>query len=101
MSLLEEAKAKCRVTSNAFNDEINTLILAGLADMKMTDINPDNLTGDDLGAPIKMALMTYVSMNFKLSNGQIDAQTYTLLKASYDEQKSQMLMSTEWGNYNE
>lgn len=96
MTLLESAKAVCRVTSSAFDDEIQLLIEASIEDMGVADINEEVL---DAKPPIvRRAIMTYVSMNFKLNNGQIDTMAYERLKESYDEQKRQMAMSSEYGN---
>ena len=88
MALLDDVKVACRVTSTAFDDELTDMIAAGLADMGITDIDPIllNETPEPL---IKRALLTYCRMNF----GEVEDGKYDRLKASYDEQKSQLLMS--------
>lgn len=96
-SLLNMAKAVCRVTSEAFDLEIKMLLDAAKEDMGLADISQEAL--DSQPALIQRAIMTYVSMNFKLSNGQIDALTYQRLKESYDEQKRQMGMSSQYGDW--
>jgi hypothetical protein len=54
---------------------------------------------DALNPLVKRAVLTYCKMNF----GEVEDGFYDRLKASYDEQKSQMLMSstfTDWGDSN-
>lgn len=100
MALLDDAKAACRVTSNAYDNELTDLITAGFADIGITDVNASMLVESDALNPlVKRAVLTYVKLNF----GDMDDGVYDRLKASYDEQKSQMLMSstfTDWGVLN-
>ena len=96
MALLDKVKAACRVTSNAYDEELTDLIGSGLADMGITDIKSAVLTDTDPDPLIRKAVITYCRMNF----GYQDELAYNRLKASYDEQKSQLLMSgsyTDWG----
>ena len=90
MALLDKVKMACRVTTTAFDTELTDLISAAFADMGVTDIKPDVLMEENI-TPL---VQTYCRMNF----GQPD--DYDRLKASYDEQKAQLLMSgdyTDWG----
>ena len=99
MALLQDVKTACRVTTVTYNDELTDLILAALADLGITDIDEAKLTTDNTDPLIKRAVLTYCKMNFgyaTLTNDQYDR-----LKSSYDEQKSQLLMSskyTDWGD---
>lgn len=96
MALLDKVKAACRVASNAYDEELTDLIESGLADMGITDIKSEVLTDTDTDPLIRKAVITYCRMNF----GYQDELAYNRLKASYDEQKSQLLMSgryTDWG----
>lgn len=96
MALLDKVKAACRVASNAYDEELTDLIESGLADMGITDIKSEVLTDTDPDPLIRKAVITYCRMNF----GYHDELAYERLKASYDEQKSQLLMSgryTDWG----
>lgn len=88
MALLDDVKQVCRVTSNVYDTELSDLISAGLADLSITDIDPE-LLSDEPEPLIKRALLTYCKLNF----GEIEDGKYDRLKASYDEQKSQLLMS--------
>ena len=84
MSILTATKLALRVTTDAFNDEIEDLIEAALLDLNVagvTNLDPDNRL-------VRKAVITYVRMHF----GQPD--DYDRLKASYDEQKAQMSTAT-------
>lgn len=99
MALIDKVKAACRVTSDAYNDELMDLIDSGLADLGLTDIMASVLESDTTDPLIRKAIITYCRMNF----GYQDEAAYERLKASYDEQKSQLLMSgsyTDWGDLN-
>lgn len=97
---MEELKAAVklalRITTDKFDTEIIFLIGAALADLQCTDIpNPDET--DPL---IKQAVLTYCKMNF----GTPEPSEYARLKASYDEQKAQLSMHsdyTDWGDIDE
>lgn len=91
MTMLASAKLALRVTTNAFDDEINDLINAAVLDLGIAGITNDD-TSDEL---IKRAVITYVRMNF----GQPD--DYDRLKASYDEQKAQLGMATGYTTWTE
>lgn len=94
MALLDKVKMACRVTTTAFDTELTDLISAAFADMGVTDIRPDVLTEENITPLVQRAVTTYCRMHF----GQPD--DYERLKASYDEQKAQLLMSgdyTDWG----
>lgn len=99
MALLDDVKTACRVTSTAFDTELNDLISSALLDMGITDIQASLLVSDNPTPLIKQAVITFCRMNF----GFQSESYYTRLKASYDEQKAQLLMSseyTDWGGLN-
>lgn len=84
-------KLALRISTDAFDGEIEDLITAGLADLKLAAVSNES-TDDPL---VRRAVITYVKLNF----GQPD--DYDRLKASYDEQKAQMGMATNyttWGD---
>ena len=93
MALLDKVKIACRITTTAYNEELTDLIAAGFADLGITDIKPDILTEENITPLVQRAVLTYCRMNF----GQPD--DYERLKASYDEQKSQLLMSSEYTDW--
>lgn len=90
MALLDDVKKACRVTTDAFDDELTDLIAAAFADLGITDISESLLTEDSCPPAVKRAVLTYCKMNF----GQVEDGFHDRLKASYDEQKAQMLMSS-------
>lgn len=87
--MLELVKLALRITTDAFDDELNMLISAAQSDLGIAGVVlPEEL--DDI---CHMAIITYVKMNF----GEPDE--YDRLKAAYDEQKAQLSMATgytEW-----
>lgn len=97
MALLDDVKVACRVASAAFDNELSDLISSALKDLGITDIQTEKLVETDPEALIKQAVITYCKMNFGF---QSDGY-YNRLKASYDEQKAQLLMSStyaDWGD---
>lgn len=95
MALLDKVKVACRVTSDAYNDELTDLISAALADIGIPDINADLLTDTESLMPlVQRAVITYCKMNFGYAT--LAEDQYDHLKASYDEQKAQMLMNSNY-----
>ena len=88
--MLDKIKLALRITTTAFDSELNDLIAAALADLGLAGVT--TLTETD--PLIIRAVTTYCRVNF----GQPD--DYDRLKASYDEQKAQLQTATgytEWG----
>ena len=90
-TMLDAAKLALRVTTDAFDDEIQSLINASILDLGLAGVTNDDTT-DEL---VKRAVITYVRLNF----GQPD--DYDRLKASYDEQKAQLGMATGYTTWTE
>ena len=86
-----KVKTALRITTTAFDDEIDDLIDACLLDLGLAGVVEDDTT-DPL---IIRAVITYCKVNF----GDIDSAEYDRLKASYDEQKGQMGMATGYTNW--
>lgn len=99
MSLLIKAKIACRVSESTvtYNEELTDLIQACLADLKITDIDEAKLTTEDVDPLIERAIMTYCKLNFGYATLTADQRVF--LKSSYDEQKSQLLMSSSYTNF--
>lgn len=88
-TMLQKAKTALRITTDAFNSEINDLIEAAKLDLGIAGVVVPN----PLDALVSQAVITYCRLNF----GQPD--DYDRLKKSYDEQKAQLGMATgytEW-----
>lgn len=87
--LLILVKMALRIKTDAFDDEIKSLIVAAQLDLGVAGVNPDEL--DEL---VTRAICTYCKMSFGIP------EDYERLKASYDEQKAQMSNATgytDWG----
>ena len=82
--MLEKVKLALRITTNVFDAELTDLIAAAKIDL--------GIAGVELPATIdeicQLAIITYCKLHF----GEPDE--YDRLKASYDEQKAQLSMST-------
>ena len=89
--MLDKVKLALRITTDAFDDELKDLICAAKRDLGIVDISEDQI--DAPNTLVRLAITTFVKMHF----GQPDE--YERLKASYDEQKAQLITSsqyTEW-----
>ena len=88
--MLELVKIALRVTSNAFDDELNMLMDAAKLDLGIAGV----LVPSTLDTICKQAIITYCKIHFG------EPENYNDLKASYDEQKAQLSMATgytDWG----
>lgn len=91
--LLDTCKTALRVTTDAYDSEINSYIDAAKLDLGIAGVitaTPDAL--------LEKAVITYVRMSFGAP------ANYDKLKAAYDEQKAQLMNATgytDWGADNE
>lgn len=91
MALLDDVKLALRVTTNAYDDEINGLIESAKLDLGIAGVViPSTL--DDI---VATAIKTYCKLNF----GTPNSATYDYLKKSYDEQKAQLSNATGYTDY--
>ena len=87
-TILAKVKTSLRISTTAFDDGLDDLITAGLADLGIAGVNGANAVITD---PLVLrAVTTYCKANF----GEPDE--YDRLKASYDEQKAQLATATGW-----
>lgn len=82
--MLEKVKLALRITTEAFDDELEGLIDAAKIDLGIAGVT----LPDTLDAICERAIITYCKVHF----GEPDE--YDRLKASYDEQKAQLSMAT-------
>lgn len=82
--MLELVKLALRITTDAFDTELNLLIAAAQTDLGIAGVT----LPAELDPICQRAIITYCKMNF----GEPDE--YDHLKASYDEQKAQLSMAT-------
>ena len=91
--MLEKVKLTLRITTTAFDGEIEDHISAALADLGIAGV----ITEEQDDPLITRAVITFCKANF----GEPDE--YDRLKAAYDEQKAQLQMATgytDWGEDN-
>ena len=85
--MLEKVKLALRITTDAFDSELNDLIAAAQTDLGIAGV----VLPDTLDEICQRAIVTYCKVNF----GEQDrTEMYDRLKASYDEQKAQLSMAT-------
>lgn len=88
--MLELVKMALRISTDAFDDELNNLIAAAIADMGIAGvINID----EDTDPLIKQAICTYCKLHFGIPE---DADR---LQKSYDEQKAQLSTATGYTDW--
>lgn len=90
-TLIDKAKLAARITTGAFDTQISDLLDAAMLDMGVAGVE----VPETLDAIVSQAAITYFLMHF----GQPD--DYERLKASYDEQKAQLVTCTgytDWGD---
>lgn len=90
-ALVASVKTALRVTTDAFDAEIGDLIDAAVLDLGIAGVT----NTDTADALVLRAVETYCRLNF----GSPD--DYDRLKASYDEQKAQMMMATGYTTWTE
>ena len=89
--MLEKVKLALRIVTNAFDSELNDLIEAAKVDLGIAGVVLPVSTDTQTDVIIERAIVTYCKLNF----GELDkVEMYDRLKASYDEQKSQLSMAT-------
>lgn len=88
---LNAVKLSLRVSTDAFDAEIESLINAALLDLGIAGVTKDDVTD----ALVLRAVVTYCRLHF----GEPD--DYERLKESYDEQKAQMSMATGYTTWTE
>ena len=88
LTLLEKVKQAMRISTNAYDDSITQLINASVKDIGIVGVSFETTTTDSL---LIQAVITYCRLNFGTPSD------YDRLKASYDEQKAQLISCTGYG----
>lgn len=89
--MLNKVKAALRITVDNYNDELTGLIAAAQLDLGIAGVELPAA----LDAVCERAIITYCKVHFSaLSDGE-----YARLKASYDEQKAQLVTATGYTNW--
>lgn len=96
--MLEKVKAALRITSTAFDADLEQLIAAALLDLGIAGVTLDTalVDPDAITDPLIIrAVITYCGMNrINIEDGQ-----RAWLKASYDEQKAQLGTATGYTDW--
>ena len=82
--MLEKVKLALRITTDAFDDQLNDLIAAAELDLGIAGV----VVPSPIDELVTLAIITYCKVHF----GEPD--NYDRLKASYDEQKGQLMIAT-------
>jgi uncharacterized phage protein (predicted DNA packaging) len=90
MALLDDIKLTLRISNTAYDSEINDLISAAKADLRLSGIL-ESKVNDDTDPLIKRAITVYVKTNFGWNNP--DAER---LQQSYDMLKCHLALSQEY-----
>lgn len=92
-SLLEDAKLRLRLHTNAFDSEITDLINAAVTDLLRHNAIQESQLVEELDPLIKRAIMTYTRAFFGTPE---DPER---LKADYDDQKAMLMMTSGYTNW--
>jgi len=82
--LIESAKLAGRITTNAYDSQIEDLLETALLDLGVAGV----VIPEDMSGLVRQAAITFFLMRFG------DPDNYDRLKASYDEQKAQLVTCT-------
>lgn len=89
MTMLEKVKIALRISTNAFNSELTDLISAALLDLGIAGV----IVPENIDALVTRAVITFCKMSFGLP------EDYDRLKASYDEQKAQLMTASGYTDF--
>lgn len=88
-TMIELCRMAVRVTTTAYDDQLNLLIDAAEKDLNIAGVDYDQ--ADSL---VKAAILTYVKVHW-----DDEAKNHDKLKADYDEQKAQMQTATGYTDW--
>ena len=95
MPILDDIKIALRISNTAYDSEINDLVAAARADLRLSGIL-ESKVNDDTDPLIKRAIIVYVKANFGWNNP--DAER---LQQSYDMLKCHLALSQEYAEVTE
>lgn len=89
-TILSAVKLALRLTTDAYNAQLNDLIDAALLDLGVAGVESESGTDNKL---VRQAVVTYCCLHFG------SPADYDRLKRSYDEQKAQLATCTGYTNW--
>ena len=98
MAMIDKVREALQITSTASNSELQDLIDASVIDLNIAGVEGDTVTTSSTDPIAQRAIITYVAYQFEQLHGSLARAEK--LKASYDEQKTQLSMHsgyTVWG----
>lgn len=98
MALIDDIKTSLQISTTTFDTELSGLLAGGVTDLNIAGVEGDTVTTASTDPIVQRVLISYVAYQFELLHGSIDRSN--ALKASYDEQKAQLSMHTDytvWG----
>lgn len=90
MALIDDVKMALRVTTDAYDTEIQSLIVSAKKDLNIAGV--ETVEEDPI---LSTAVKTYCKLNF----GTPNPANWEYLKKSYDEQKAQLSNSSDYSDY--
>lgn len=91
MDLLAKVKVALAIVTDAFDAELTDLIEAAKLDLGLAGV----VLPDEIDALVARAIITYCKVHFSA----MGAEEYDRVKASYDEQKGQLMIATGYTLY--
>ena len=93
--MLDKVKLALLISSDDFDDELNDLIGAAVLDLNIAGVDDETTVSDDpTDKLIIRAICSYCGYHFELIHGTLDRSD--AFKKSYDEQKAQLSMATNY-----
>lgn len=89
MAMIDDVKVALRITTNAYDGELNDLIDSAKLDLGVAGVVVPSV----LDALVTRAIVTYCKMSFGIP------EDYDRLKRSYDEQKAQLVTCTGYTDW--
>lgn len=92
--MLDKVKLALLISTEDFDDELEDLIWAAFIDLNIGDVAPDVTVIETTDPAIIRAVCSYCGYQFELMHGTL--QRSEAFKKSYDEQKAQLSMATNY-----
>lgn len=92
--MLERVKLALLISEDDFDTELTSDIQSAVKDLGIAGVEGLTVTTDTDDALVIMAIISYCGYQFELMHGSLDRSA--AYKKSYDEQKAQMGMATNY-----
>ena len=92
--MLDKVKLALLISTNDFDTELTDLIGAAFIDLNIGDVDPDVTVIETTDPAIIRAVCSYCGYQFELMHGTL--QRSEAFKKSYDEQKAQLSMASDY-----